>query len=55
MLADFQRFKQIKMSKKQTTPTKPVYISSVTGRYVTRPYAVAHPNTTVRMTVRKGK
>jgi hypothetical protein len=33
---------------------KVVYISAVTGQYVPKPYAVTHPNTTVRMVVKKG-
>lgn len=34
--------------------TKTVYISAVTGQYVPKPYAVTHPNTTVKLTVKKG-
>lgn len=33
---------------------KVVYISAVTGQYVPKPYAQTHPNTTVRMVVKKG-
>ena len=36
------------------TPKKVVYISAVTGQYVPKPYAQSHPNTTVRMVVKKG-
>jgi len=35
--------------------TKQVNISANTGRYVTSTYAKNHPNTTVKMTVNKGK
>lgn len=34
--------------------TKQVYISAVTGQYVPKPYAVSHPATTVKLTVKKG-
>ena len=34
--------------------TKQVYISAVNGQYVTKSYANTHPNTTVKMTVKKG-
>ena len=34
---------------------KVVYISAVTGQYVPKPYAATHPNTTVRMVVKKGQ
>jgi hypothetical protein len=33
---------------------KVVYISAVNGQYVPKPYAQTHPNTTVRMVVKKG-
>jgi hypothetical protein len=33
---------------------KVVYISAVNGQYVPKPYAVSHPNSTVRMVVKKG-
>ena len=33
---------------------KVVYISAVNGQYVPKPYAITHPNTTVRMVVKTG-
>lgn len=33
---------------------KVVYISGVSGQYVTKPYANSHPKTTVKMVVKKG-
>jgi len=41
----------IVMSK--ATTTKVVYISAVNGQYVSKPYAASHPNTTVKMVVKK--
>lgn len=35
--------------------TKQVNISAVTGQYVTEKFAVNHPNTTVKLTVKTGK
>ena len=37
------------------TEKKVVYISAKTGQYVTKPYAVSHQSTTVRLTVKKGR
>jgi len=37
----------------KTSSTKVVYISAATGQYVPKPYAVSHPNTTVKMIVKK--
>lgn len=39
------------MSKKPEK--KVVYISAVNGQYVPKPYAQTHPNSTVRMVVKK--
>lgn len=36
------------------TTKKVVYISAVTGQYVSKPYAATHPSTTVKMVVKKG-
>lgn len=36
------------------TSKKVVYISAVSGQYVSKPYAVSHPKTTVKMVVKKG-
>jgi hypothetical protein len=36
-------------------PKKVVYISAITGQYVPKPYAVHHPATTVKMTVKTGR
>jgi len=37
----------------KATTTKVVYISAVNGQYVSKPYAASHPNTTVKMVVKK--
>jgi hypothetical protein len=37
------------------SPTKKVFISATTGKYVKPSYAKTHPNTTVKMTVKKGR
>ena len=34
------------MAKKSTSQPKPQPQSAITGQYVTKPYAAAHPNTT---------
>ena len=37
----------------KASSTKVVYISAVTGQYVTKQTAVSKPNTTVKMVVKK--